>query len=138
WACSEFVATLCCRDPNLIIELLENGSLFARAEGDSIARALNASVPRSDEAQLMAALRRFRHQQLLRIAWRDIAGWADLDETLRDLSDLADACIQLAYSHTYEVLTRRYGVPRGERSGEPQPLMILAMGKLGGRELNFS
>ncbi|HEX7114455.1 MAG TPA: bifunctional [glutamate--ammonia ligase]-adenylyl-L-tyrosine phosphorylase/[glutamate--ammonia-ligase] adenylyltransferase [Steroidobacter sp.] len=138
WACSEFVATLCCRDPNLIIELLENGSLFARAEGDSIARALNASVPRSDEAQLMAALRRFRHQQLLRIAWRDIAGWADLDETLRDLSDLADACIQLAYSHTYEVLTRRYGMPRGERSGEPQPLMILAMGKLGGRELNFS
>jgi glutamate-ammonia-ligase adenylyltransferase len=138
WACSEFVATLCCRDPDLIVELLESGSLFTRAEGDSIARALNASVPRNEEAQLMAALRRFRHQQLLRIAWRDIAGWADLDETLRDLSDLADACIQLACSHTYEVLTQRYGVPRGERSGEPQPLMILAMGKLGGRELNFS
>ena len=34
---------------------------------------------------------------MVRIAWRDIAGWADLDETLRDLSALADACIEFAY-----------------------------------------
>ena len=44
----------------------------------------------------MEALRRFRRRHMVRIAWRDIAGWADLDETLHDLSALADACIQFA------------------------------------------
>ena len=75
---------------------------------------------------------------MVRIAWRDIAGWADLDETLRDLSALADACIGFACSYMYEVLVARYGTPRGVDSGQPQSLMILAMGKLGGGELNFS
>ena len=46
----------------------------------------------------MESLRRFRKRHMVRIAWRDIAGWADLDETLRDLSALADVCIGFAYT----------------------------------------
>lgn len=86
----------------------------------------------------MEALRKFRRRHMVRIAWRDIVGWADLDETLRDLSALADACIDFAYRRNYEALVQRYGTPRGEASQAPQPMLILGMGKLGARELNYS
>jgi glutamate-ammonia-ligase adenylyltransferase len=93
---------------------------------------------RNSEQEWMESLRLFRKRHTVRIAWRDIAGWADLDETLRDLSALADACIEFACRRMYDSLVLRYGTPRGEASREPQTLLILGMGKLGGRELNFS
>jgi [glutamine synthetase] adenylyltransferase / [glutamine synthetase]-adenylyl-L-tyrosine phosphorylase len=138
WACSEFTATSCLRAPALLRELVGSGALFARAADDWFASDLRQQVNGANEADVMDALRRFRRRHMVRIAWRDLAGWADLDETLRDLSALADACIGFAYSYMYEALIARYGVPRGAESGAPQPLMILAMGKLGGGELNFS
>jgi glutamate-ammonia-ligase adenylyltransferase len=112
--------------------------LLERAEDGWIESSFQGQLNRDDEAQFMASLRALRHAHSVRIAWRDIAGWATLDETLRDLSDLADACIRAAYDYAFAMMTSRYGVPRGRDSGDAQSLMILAMGKLGGRELNFS
>jgi glutamate-ammonia-ligase adenylyltransferase len=138
WACSEFVATACLRAPALLSQLAGSGELVTRAADDWFATDVRLRVSGANEAEVMESLRRFRKRHMVRIAWRDIAGWADLDETLRDLSALADACIGFAYTYMYEALVARYGVPRGGDSREPQPLMILAMGKLGGGELNFS
>jgi glutamate-ammonia-ligase adenylyltransferase len=138
WACSEFAATICMRAPAILCGLVEDGSLFERRDAAWIAQDSATAVRGDTDADLMESLRRFRKRHMLRIAWRDISGWADLDETLSDLSALADACIGLAYTKMYAALTGRYGTPRGAESGQPQPLMILAMGKLGGRELNFS
>jgi [glutamine synthetase] adenylyltransferase / [glutamine synthetase]-adenylyl-L-tyrosine phosphorylase len=138
WACSDFIANACTRTPSLLRELAESSILFERVADDWIARDIAASVTATAEAELMESLRRFRKRHMVRIAWRDISGWADLDETLRDLSALADACIELAYRRTYDALLTRYGTPRATEGGQPQPMMILAMGKLGGRELNFS
>lgn len=137
WACSEFVATACLRSPAMLRELVQGGELFARAAEDwftSDVRQVNGA----SEAEVLDSLRRFRRRHMVRIAWRDLTGWADLDETLRDLSALADACIGFACTYMYEALVVRYGVPRGADSGQPQSLMVLAMGKLGGGELNFS
>ena len=138
WACSEFVATACSREPALLEALIANGCLLEHAAGTWIATDLASSPAGTTEQEWMERLRRFRRRHMVRIAWRDIAGWADLDETLRELSLLADVCIQFAYQQSYELLTARYGVPRGATSGAAQPMMILGMGKLGGRELNFS
>ncbi|HEY7640604.1 MAG TPA: bifunctional [glutamate--ammonia ligase]-adenylyl-L-tyrosine phosphorylase/[glutamate--ammonia-ligase] adenylyltransferase [Steroidobacteraceae bacterium] len=138
WACSEFVATVCVRTPALLSELVGTGDLFARAADGWFANDVRQRVSGASEAEAMESLRRFRKRHMVRIAWRDLAGWADLDETLRDLSALADACIGFACTYMYEALAARYGVPRGLESGQPQPLLILAMGKLGGGELNFS
>ena len=138
WVGSDFVATSCVRDAALLEHLLEHGRLLERAERNWIAQDLPDLPVDANDAVLMEALRRFRRRHMVRIAWRDLAGWADLDETLTDLSDLADACIGFAYRKVYAALCARYGTPRGQGSGEPQPLMILAMGKLGGGELNFS
>src|SRR5690606_34850196 len=90
WACSEFVAGACLRSPQLLAELIADGQLLSDAAPEWFKRDL-AGHAGDDEAQLMQALRLYRRKHMLRIAWRDIAGWAGLEETLRDLSALADA-----------------------------------------------
>jgi glutamate-ammonia-ligase adenylyltransferase len=120
WACSDFIATACLRTPELLRELVHSGALFERATDDWFARDVRERVSGPGEAEAMEALRRFRKRHMVRIAWRDIAGWADLDETLRDLSALADACIGFACTYMYEALVARYGVPRGADSRQPQ------------------
>jgi glutamate-ammonia-ligase adenylyltransferase len=138
WACSEFVAATCSRDPRVLERLVIGGQLFERKQPEWFAQDLAQSAMGNSEQEWMESLRLFRKRHTARIAWRDIAGWADLDETLRDLSALADACIEFACRRMYDALVLRYGTPRGEASREPQALLILGMGKLGGRELNFS
>lgn len=138
WACSEFVATSCTRSPALLAGLIADGNLLSRAPDEWLAQDIEARVRGDSEADLMESLRHFRRRHMVRIAWRDIAGWATLDETLRDLSKLADVCIDLVNRRMYAALVARYGTPRGAESGEAQQLMILGMGKLGGGELNYS
>ncbi len=89
------------------------------------------------EADAMAELRRVRQIELARIAWRDLAGTADLDTTLAELSLLADGLIAAAASFAAGEVAKRQRAPR-DAAGKPLPLLVLAMGKLGGDELNFS
>lgn len=91
-----------------------------------------------DETALKRELRRLRREQMVRIAVRDLAGLADLNETMRDVSDLAEGLVSAALDWWMLRFTQRFGQPIGEETGEPQKLIILGMGKLGGRELNFS
>jgi glutamate-ammonia-ligase adenylyltransferase len=74
---------------------------------------------------------------MVRIAWRDLAGLAGLEETLGDLTDLAERLVDAALERLHGWQTRRFGEPR-DAEGRPQRLVVLGMGKLGGRELNFS
>ena len=74
---------------------------------------------------------------MIRIAWRDLAGWAPLSETLADLSWLADACIQYALSFLYNQACEKRGTPLLS-DGSPQQIVVLGMGKLGAYELNYS
>ena len=138
WAASEFVALSCARDPLLLDSLITSGDLTARRTSpDAVAAAFAALDGHAEEAQLMRELRRMRRRELVRIAWRDLAGWADTDETLVELSDAADAAIACAQRFAMRQLVARYGTPRSA-DGAAGELTILAMGKLGGRELNFS
>ena len=138
WACSEYVASVCTRHPSVLANLVRDGRLLEVADAGWIEQDRAEHVRAQDEQEAMAELRRFRHRHMVRIAWRDIAGWADLDETLRDLSTLADVCIRYAYEFAYGACVQRFGTPRSGETNEPQPMMILGMGKLGGGELNYS
>jgi [glutamine synthetase] adenylyltransferase / [glutamine synthetase]-adenylyl-L-tyrosine phosphorylase len=89
------------------------------------------------EAEAMTELRHVRNVELARIAWRDLAGSADLDETLGELSMLADHLIDSAATFAANLVESRLKRPR-EASGKSLPLLVLGMGKLGGGELNFS
>ena len=136
-AASDFVAGSLRREPRLLAALISRGDLSRHlAPGEIATRApgLSAATP---EGEAQSALRRWRRHELLRIAWRDLAGWADLEETLADLSAFADAAIRAALTYARHGLSARYGEPRSA-GGEPQPLVVIGMGKLGGGELNFS
>ncbi len=136
WYCSRFIAENCLRKPALLIELIESGGLLSDTRRQNYGDLLK-DVSIEDEADLMRHLRQFRRQEMIRIAWRDLAGWAELDETLRDLSALADTCIQYALDYIYEQACARRGTPVLS-NGRPQNIVVLGMGKLGAHELNYS
>ncbi|ERK09940.1 Glutamate-ammonia-ligase adenylyltransferase [Serratia fonticola AU-AP2C] len=90
-----------------------------------------------DEAQLMRVLRLFRRESLVRIAWAQAQQLCTTQETLQQLSALAETLIVSARDWLYQTCCREWGTPCNA-DGVPQPLLILGMGKLGGGELNFS
>jgi len=135
WAASRFVAEACARNPAFLENLSASGLLNS---ADSPAARVKAELKEiADERLLMARLRQIRRREMVRIAWRDLAGLASLDETLRDLSDLADACIQGALTHLAGWHGERHGTAKNAK-GVPQSLVVLGLGKLGAKELNFS
>jgi glutamate-ammonia-ligase adenylyltransferase len=137
-AASDFVCASLARDPRLAAWLVNEAEIQRElAAGEMLRRVRAAVAEASDLSDFMAALRRQRTREMVRIAWRDLAGWASLAETLADTSAFADAAIQVASDHAAQDLARIYGEPRNP-AGAPQPLIVLGMGKLGGGELNFS
>ncbi len=93
--------------------------------------------PCADEAALHARLRQLRQRVWMRTTARDLAGLADLHEVTRTYSDLAEAGLSAALDFHHAALAGRYGEPR-DHAGTPQQLVVIGMGKLGGRELNVS
>jgi len=136
WCSSPFVAENCIRRPELLADLVDSGDLMTPYSEHAYADKL-AQQQIDNEDQLMAELRRFRRREMVRIAWRDLAGWAELSETLMDLSRLADACIQYALDFLYQQACAKRGTPLLS-DGSPQQIIVLGMGKLGAYELNFS
>ncbi|MBD9482771.1 bifunctional [glutamate--ammonia ligase]-adenylyl-L-tyrosine phosphorylase/[glutamate--ammonia-ligase] adenylyltransferase [Pseudomonas sp. PDM14] len=138
-AASDFVHEQAVRDPQLLPALAESGELERAFTAGEMRRQLQAALDGcGDEDELGRRLRRFRNRQQVRIVWRDVTRQADLAETCRDLSDLADACIDLAYHWLYPRHCEQFGTPIGRRTGEAQHMVILGMGKLGAHELNLS
>jgi len=135
---SDFVASNCIRDPGLLADLFESGDLHTDYASDVYARKLEPLLADvQDQKQLEKTLRNFRRREMVRIAWRDLSGAADLFETTSELSNFADACIDYTLSLLHRWQCTIYGCPTGGDNADQQ-LAIIGMGKLGGRELNFS
>ena len=136
WCSSEFVTESCTRKPELLVDLVNSGDLDSFYSEQTYQTKL-ANLEIADEIELMTKLRQFRCREMVRIAWRDLAGWADLAETLMDLSLLADACIQYALAFLNQQACELRGTPM-LADGNPQQIVVLGMGKLGAYELNYS
>lgn len=133
---SDFIAEQLCRHPDWIPALFDG--LSDRVERMSFDKELHELLepcPSEDEAK--AILRRYRNRLMVRLAWRDFLGYASLEDSLLDLSALSEALIIAGRDWLYRELCQQYGTPC-DNEGNPQPLMVIGMGKLGGRELNFS
>jgi [glutamine synthetase] adenylyltransferase / [glutamine synthetase]-adenylyl-L-tyrosine phosphorylase len=138
-AASDFVIEQSVRDPLMLLELVRSGELDRSfAPGELCAQIAAAANTAETDEQLGRALRRQRTRHQVRIIWRDLNRQADLVQTCRDLSDMADASIDQAYQWLYTRHCQQFGVPTGRRSGEPQHMVVLGMGKLGAVELNLS
>ena len=90
-----------------------------------------------DEEQLGKELRLFRHREMATLSFIQSNKLASVEFVFQALSDLAEAIILQARDWLYQRCCAEYGVPMNSLN-EPQELLILGMGKLGGRELNFS
>jgi len=136
WAMSEFAAQHCERNPQILLDLIASGNLFKTYDENTYREKL-AQKNIETESELMTTLRHFRRQEMIRIAWRDIADWEDTRQILRELSWLADACIQKALEFLYQEACEKRGTPVLS-NGSPQQIVVLGMGKLGAYELNYS
>ena len=119
------------------LRLAEKGPEVGLAEALAEIAPLGAE---EDQTTLMAALRRARRKAALAIALADIAGLWPVEKVTRALSDLAEAALQATVDHLLRRLraTGKVPLPEGEPPSAGAGLFVLAMGKLGSRELNYS
>lgn len=165
---SRFLSDAVVRSPEWLEELLHTQSLDTALTADQfewrLENALNAETSGPPSAEMLA---RFRRRQLLRIMLRDVYELANVAEVAEELSNLADAILRVSYRRIYAELVRRFGQPKVPLAtatesngaavaiGEAKPgadapapedtesdqdchLCVVALGKLGGRELNYS
>ncbi|MBM4862431.1 bifunctional [glutamate--ammonia ligase]-adenylyl-L-tyrosine phosphorylase/[glutamate--ammonia-ligase] adenylyltransferase [Vibrio parahaemolyticus] len=135
-ALSQFITETIHRDealaqqlPTMLSELSRHRAYRTRLA------ALLAECP--DEMSGHRVLRQFRNREMVYIAWKDFLHAWTLEESLRHLSQLAEAMIFETYQWQYKICCAEWGTPTNAE-GEAQPMLIIGMGKLGGGELNFS
>ena len=101
-----------------------------------------AGQPREDAVldivHCRKVLRKLRQRTFFVAMVRDLAGLASLEEVVLAMSDLADLCVEQAYRCIMADLIATHGLPRDPETKLPQEMIIIGMGKLGGRELNVS
>ncbi|MCG8585026.1 MAG: hypothetical protein MI757_09970, partial [Pirellulales bacterium] len=91
----------------------------------------------SDEHAVLMSLRQFKRREILRIAYGDIIHGQRLDTVARQISYVADASLEAALEFATRMLRAKHGTPRAD-NGLPARFVVLALGKLGGIELNYS
>src|SRR3982751_2419259 len=143
--------TLSAYSPLLATTLLQNTDYIqwlGRERSDTKVRSKEELLDSLSRFSLLHAtitpnvmLARFRRRELLRIYLRDIRRLATIAEITEELSNLADAIIEFALRVAKQDLENRYGVPlhmddRGRSS--PADFCVIALGKLGSLELNYS
>jgi len=91
----------------------------------------------TDPDGVMRAIRRFKRRETLRIAYGDIVGGQRLETVVGQISHVADCVVQAALASAVSRLEKLRGIPRGP-AGERASIAVIALGKLGGGELNYS
>ena len=135
---SRYASRLIEARPALAEELdAQGGEPFSRNQIEAALSPLRGADEPADEAAVRRVLRQLRQRVLLRVMARDLAGVASLAEVCAAMSDLAEASITAAQSWAESQLRTRYGAVR-DAQGAEQRLIVVGMGKLGGRELNVS
>jgi glutamate-ammonia-ligase adenylyltransferase len=90
-----------------------------------------------EDSAVLRSFRKFRQKQMLRIGANDIIRDRPLEEITRDISQVADAALEVALWQAQRQIRKRYGEPMTSDM-QPARSVILAFGKLGGKELNYS
>jgi len=139
---SPFSADILIRNPEYFYWVLDQlGSPWVKSAELFLKEARQITSKFTDPMLQLHALARFKRRETLRIGARDILRVTDVVGTMTDLSNLADTVIQLVYEICNDRLVQRFGIPQYQDQSEilrPARFTILGMGKLGGRELNYS
>jgi len=150
-ALSDFIFNSAMQAPDLVVELFKSETVYYQSCPDYSVQLAKLLIECSDETQLHQILRRFRLQEMVRIAVADLVLNIALEKSLARLSSLADALILAALNWLTHYCQALWGVPQSSESISDStfssnnqealtglPLLVYGMGKLGGKELNFS
>jgi glutamate-ammonia-ligase adenylyltransferase len=143
-ATAPFLATTLVREPELLFALCEDDLAAPRSSGELAAR-LDAALAAAPTSELGAVLRRFKYAELARITVRDatpeLVPEARVQETLRELSALAETILSRAFSRVAAEFAAESGAPHWRTASgalHVPRFVVLGLGKLGGEELNYS
>ncbi|MFN3134919.1 MAG: hypothetical protein ACK44H_05030 [Candidatus Kryptonium sp.] len=130
---SQYFADILVRDPELFHWLTSTNALDKNlSREDYLNEAKITTLYFQSLKRKLNALRRFKRREILRIGVRDILGIANFEETVISLSDLAEAIVEICLQLAIEETRKKFSsFPETEFS-------IIALGKLGGKELNYS
>jgi [glutamine synthetase] adenylyltransferase / [glutamine synthetase]-adenylyl-L-tyrosine phosphorylase len=130
-AVSSICATRLTRNPETLLWLFQPEVCLASRGYTEMYRELRALAGDSVAHQDFTALRSWKGREMTRVALRELANVAPLEETTGELSQIAEICIRRVFEHWNTELRKRHGSPAAE-------FVILGLGKLGGGELNHS
>jgi glutamate-ammonia-ligase adenylyltransferase len=134
---SGFLFSVICRNPSLLQPMFVQGGYLVRKE--RIVQECDLRIRTDgiqDTPQFDSVLRLYKEEEYLRIGCRDLAQLADVIEVMAELSDLACACTQASIEFHYPRLVLKHGTPNAP--GDSMGFTVIGMGKVSGRELNFS
>lgn len=128
---SQFLANYCNLNPDALFTAMDN--IRKPLETDGLAEELREAFGACDSAgDGMRLIRRFRKDKQIIITLQDIFQTASLQDIMLEMSSLADAIIAESLAFVHSRLAQRYGSP------DNNELSIIALGKLGAQELNYS
>lgn len=137
-AATPYLAGILTTHPGMLDELMDSLVLDKLPTFAWLQRSLDELLHGAEDIEPI--LHSFKNSLHLRVGVRDILGKEDIRHTHRALADIAELCLAAMAQREYDKLGARHGVPTmppGDRAGEPCELIILALGKLGGREPNY-
>ena len=130
---SQFLTDLILHRPELIDTLIRVDLTRIDKSRDEMLGELRAGLDEAEDIEAkLNALRRYKTEEFIRIGLHDLGGAVDLLQALRQLSDLAETCVQGALDVTLAEIGQKYGtVPRGR-------FTVIGGGKMGGREIDYN
>jgi [glutamine synthetase] adenylyltransferase / [glutamine synthetase]-adenylyl-L-tyrosine phosphorylase len=137
-AYSPYLSNILTSNPGMIDGLMDSLVLDKRPTREGMARQL-AELCRAAE-DVDPILQSFKNDQQLCVGVRDILGKQDIQATTGALSDIAEVCVAQIAAREHQRLVARFGQPtigEGRRAGKPCEMVVLGLGKFGGREMNY-
>ena len=129
---SNYLADIMIRHPEYFYWLVTSGINQIEFDPDSFYREFNTmSGQYTSTEKKVELLKRLKRREILRIGTLDIMGWSNFQTTVRNLSDLADAIVETVLTLHSAEFNKKFGTVTEDFS-------IIGLGKLGGRELNYS
>jgi len=139
---SNYLSSLIIRSPVDYIWLMRKVGLSGDRRFSDMDRDLSLELGQAASVDMaQGILRKNKYREMLRIGVRDLLGTASFEETVADISNLAEVSIDAAVNKAFEFLKEKHGVPvqmTAEGIQRPGRFCVLGLGKLGGEELNYS
>jgi [glutamine synthetase] adenylyltransferase / [glutamine synthetase]-adenylyl-L-tyrosine phosphorylase len=132
---SQFLSEILINNPGMVDDLMDSLVVDRSLPAEAIKGELAELCRGADDLALI--LLSFRNKEWIRIGTRDILRREPIRDVTRELADVADAVVGQVANDRWKRRAEKFGLPRRQSDGKRARWAIVALGKLGGRELNY-